>query len=138
MPRLILPTLLMLVLVATATAAPIYKWRDADGSVHYEDTQPAQGEYQVIRPATPYRGPQENGQEAAVATDGDAAGATTDNAEERARNCAQSRESLAQAEAADRMYELDDKGERRYFSAAEVRAHIAELRAAVASWCEGQ
>jgi hypothetical protein len=36
------------------------------------------------------------------------------------------------------MYELDDKGERRYFSAAEVRAHIAELRAAVASWCEGQ
>lgn len=137
MPRLIFALLIPLLLaVGNAPAAPIYKWRDASGTIHYEDTPPPKGEVQVIRAPTPYRGEAAQGsQENATAS---ADPAAQEAAAKRAAKCAESREGLAQAESAERMYELDDQGVRRYLSDDEVKAHIAELKASVASWCEGQ
>ena len=137
MRRLIPFALCTLLLAATGLAAPIYKWKDADGQVHLEDRLPPQGEVQVIRPPQPYLG--EPAADAAASTS--TASPTAEEqaaaqATERQRMCAQSRERLAQGEAAERMYELDDQGNRVYLSEDRVKAHLAELRAAVASWCE--
>lgn len=137
MRRLILLALCALLLAATGLAAPIYKWKDADGQVHLEDRLPPQGEVQVIRPPQPYLGePEAEASGAATPGSPTADEQAAARAAERQRMCAQSRERLAQGEAAERMYELDDQGNRVYLSEDRVEAHLAELRAAVASWCE--
>lgn len=128
-----------LLLTGTALAAPIYKWKDAEGQIHLEDRLPPRGEVQVIRAPQPYLG--EPAADAAAPATGASPTAEEQAAArtaERQRMCAESRERLAAGESAERMYELDDQGNRVYLSADQVRAHIAELRAAVASWCEEQ
>jgi len=138
MPRscLLLP-LAALLLAGTALAAPIYKWTDAaTGNVHYEDTRPPQGEVEVIRAPAPYRG--ETAESAQAGTPAGSTPVEDEAAAKRKVTCMETRERLAQAESAQRMYLLDEKGNRRYLDADEIKAHVAELKAAVASWCEGQ
>ncbi len=120
----VLTALFAALLAGAALAAPIYKWQDAEGRIHYEDTRPAKGDVEVIKPPTVYRG------ESASQGTGDAT------ADERTRKCAESREALAQGESAERMYTLDAQGNRTYLSAEEIDAHVAELREAVARWCD--
>ena len=38
---------LLLLVSATATAGPLYKWKDANGVTHYSQTPPAQGKFQA-------------------------------------------------------------------------------------------
>ena len=128
---------LMIALIALsshAVAAPIYKWVDSDNRVHYEDTRPPAGEVDVIKPPEIYRGETSGDATPSVTqTAGDDATART---EERQRMCAQSKERLAEGQGADRMYTLDDKGNRTYMTAEQVAAHVAKLQEAVDSWCK--
>ena len=127
MLRLTLTALFAVAVVGTTYAAPIYKWQDADGGIHYEDTHPPQGEVQVIRPAMPYRGETQ--------TDTPESLESANRASERREMCALSQKRLAEARSTDRIYEIDQKGNRRYLNADEIRAHVAELQAATDSWC---
>ncbi len=127
-----------LLLAGTSSAAPIYKWQDAEGRIHYEDTRPPEGEVKVIKPPTVYRGePAEPAQPQPAAQGGSASPgpAASADPETRARKCAESREALAQGQGAERMYTLDAQGNRTYLSTAEIEAHVAKLQQAVASWC---
>ncbi|MDX1594796.1 MAG: DUF4124 domain-containing protein [Gammaproteobacteria bacterium] len=138
MPRT-LPLALAALLLLTAggvLAAPIYKWTDADGQVHYEDLPPPQAEVEVIRAAEPYRGetpasPTATREGASAATATDAREADT----RRQQLCEQNRAALDEAQTAQRMYRLDEDGRRVYLSEAEIATHLAELRAAIASTC---
>ncbi len=129
-----IPLTIVCLLTAGATlAAPIYKWRDAEGRVHYEDTRPAQGDVQVIAPPAVYRG------EAPRPSGGTPPSVTqtgTVDADERARKCAESRERLTEGQGAERMYTLDERGNRTYLTAAQIEAHVTRLREAVDTWCK--
>lgn len=132
-PLACLFTLACLLITGSALAAPIYKWRDAEGRVHYEDTRPAQGDVKVISPPEVYRG--ESTEPASTPAPTAAQAVTQGDAGERERKCAESREALAQGEDAERMYTLDAQGNRTYLSAADIAAHVAKLREAVENWC---
>ncbi|HEY5719411.1 MAG TPA: DUF4124 domain-containing protein [Gammaproteobacteria bacterium] len=121
------PLCALLLLTATGHAAPIYKWTDKQGATHYEDQRPREGEVEVIRPPEPWRGPPQ-----------DAAGnAQSDpNQEHRARQCSDFREQLAAAEAADRLYELDAQGARRYLDEEERKLHLQKLQLSIDYWCK--
>jgi hypothetical protein len=125
MSRLLLIAAVMLGCSALQ-AAPIYKWVDADGATHYEDRLPPQGEVETIRAPETWRG---NPPDAAEKQ------AQTPQSQRRAAECAKQRDRLAQAEAASRLYELDDEGRRRYLSADEKAHHIDKVRESIAYWC---
>ena len=127
--------LLAALLAGTVLAAPIYKWQDAEGRIHYEDTRPPEGDVQVIKPPTVYRG-EPTGQTTQAGEPSDSTTGT--DVDERERNCAKSREALAQAQGAGRMYTLDEQGNRTYLGTAEIEAHIAKLQEAVDTWCGTQ
>ena len=135
MPRTSLSVLIALLVFSThVAAAPIYKWVDSDNRVHYEDTRPPAGEVDVIKPRAIYRGETED---ASTPSGTQAAsGDTTARTEERQRMCAQSKERLAEGQDADRMYTLDEKGNRTYMTAKEMAEHVAKLQEAVDSWCK--
>jgi hypothetical protein len=138
-PLSLLALCALLLVGTTSSAAPIYKWEDAEGRIHYEDTRPPEGEVKVIKPPTVYRGePAEPAQPQPAAQGGTASPAPVASAdpETRARKCAESREALAQGQGATRMYTLDAQGNRTYLSTAEIEAHVAKLQEAVASWCK--
>ncbi len=130
-----IPLTIVCLLTAGATfAAPIYKWTDAEGRVHYEDTRPAQADVQVIAPPAVYRG---EAPRPSVGTPPSAATqAGTVDADERARKCAESRERLTEGQGAERMYTLDERGNRTYLTAAQIEAHVARLQEAVDTWCK--
>jgi hypothetical protein len=49
-----LPTALLLAaMMPTAFAATAYRWTDASGVVHYEQTPPSNGQYQTVHPELP-------------------------------------------------------------------------------------
>ena len=124
----------LLVFSTHVAAAPIYKWVDSDNRVHYEDTRPPAGEVDVIKPRGIYRG--ETQDEKTASTQTATGNETEDRAAERQQMCTQSKERLAEGQGADRMYTLDDKGNRTYMTAKEIAAHVAKLQEAVDSWCK--
>jgi hypothetical protein len=138
--RLLHTCLLSLVcalVTGSVLAAPIYKWTDAEGRIHYEDTRPPEGEVKVIAPPEVYRGEPATSAapDAQPGTQAATSGTTQGEAGERERKCAESREALTQGQAAERMYTLDAQGNRTYLTAAEIEAHVAKLQEAVESWC---
>lgn len=129
-------TLACLLITGSALAAPIYKWTDAEGRIHYEDTRPPEGEVKVIVPPEVYRGePATPASTDAQPGTQAAAGTAQAGTDERERKCAESREALAQGQSAERMYTLDAQGNRTYLTAAEIEAHVAKLQEAVERWC---
>jgi len=134
MPRpLFIALITTLALSTQVTAAPIYKWVDSDNRVHYEDTRPPTGTVEVIKPRVIYLGEPSDKTAPADLQAGDEAATRI---AERQRMCTQSKERLAEAQAADRMYTLDEKGRRTYMAKDEIATHIAKLQEAVDSWCK--
>lgn len=55
---------------------------------------------------------------------------------QRAQNCEKARNYQARVEASHRLYEVDDNGNRRYYSSAEQDAALEKARTQVREWCD--
>jgi hypothetical protein len=90
-----LPFALVLLLLAPAVSAQVYKWTDSHGTVHYSETPPPQGtQYKRIttngaeQPASPAPAPAARPDTAAAGAASAGAGGLPNTPENRARLCA--------------------------------------------------
>ncbi len=133
-------------------AAGIYKWTDADGTVHYGEQPPAQGAKEVhIRPS-------------GAATESQPASRQTDHkgqrdkmiqaleGDRRARQekkqkqqeeqqklkaqCAQAKDTLRQYRDAVSLYKLDSQGNRQTMPESAKRQETQRLEAEIKKWCK--
>ena len=149
MKRLILAALVLA--VAPATLAQLYKYTDKDGKTVYSDTPPANVDSKQIRvqtaPPTPTDAPPKAAAAAAKDKDpdkgrkekSDAGKKAEDEARRKADNaerCANARENLRVAESGRRQTRLSSKGELEYLEDHEIEANKAARRADVERACK--
>lgn len=149
-------------LIAAPAGAQTYKWKDADGKIHYSDQPPPASakEEETVRPRKPSA--------AAVPATGDkAAPAATPKAKtyveqeaefkkrqveaaereaadkkkiadaaEKKQNCDQARTQLAGLQAGGRLTKTNAQGEREYMSDGEIAQQIERSKKAVSDWCK--
>ncbi len=143
-----------------ATGAQLYKWTDADGTVHYSDRQPPlDARTQETMKAS--RSP------APIVSEGSEGGADPNRAKtvadqemefrkrrveaaeqeakrqkeaqaaaEKQRNCASARNNLAALERGGRITRTDASGEQVFLSDAEIAAELPNARRVADSWCK--
>ena len=152
--RIILFTsLLTLMLVGPiALAGKVYKWVDKDGNVHYGQQPEGAGAAQEMRIKTQRSSVNEDppAEETEAKKDG------SDNKEEsvkvssqkekeeiekknaaiRKKNCSIAKKRLASINAGGRLYEGDEKGERKFWDDSTTNAKRAEAQAMVDEWCK--
>ena len=130
----------LLVLPLVAGAATVYKWTDSEGNVHFSDRpdelpQAEKVDVPVSRAGTtPPRSPAPAGDAAAEAVpqQPDAAARR----EIREKNCGIARKTLEHNENIDRMYRLDEHGERVFLTDEERDRLLQRSREDVAEWCD--
>lgn len=130
----------LLVLPLMAGAATVYKWTDAEGNVHFSDRpdelpQAEKVDVPVNRVGTTLpRAPAPSDDVAgeAVPQQADAAARR----EIRDKNCTIARRTLEHNENIDRMYRLDEQGERVFLTDAERDSLLKRSRDDVAEWCD--
>jgi len=145
-------------LAAAPVAAQTYKWKDADGKIHYSDQPPPPEikEPLSVKPRKPTApsAPTVKGEPTAKAktyteqeaefkkrqvetAEREAAEKKKANeAAERKQNCEQARSQLKGLQAGGRVAKNNDKGEREYMSDAQISQEIERLKKAEASWCK--
>lgn len=139
--------LLLAVASLGAGAAEIYRETDASGRVVYSDrpssanarkltiqsraTDPAILEAEKARLAERQAQRQESRVKAAETTE-----RNRDIQSQRAQNCEKARAYQQRVETAHRLYETDENGERRYYSAAEHDAALEKARMQIKEWCD--
>ena len=151
MKKLAIATASMLALIAAnpVFAGDIYKWTDADGSVHYGD-RPA-GEQTVVvaiasKPTDPARiqaAAQARHEsraakaeaEAAAAAEGPSKEELKAEAEERAQKCSTYKEQMQQLVVSRRLYREDESGERIYLDENETLAARERVENQVTEYC---
>jgi hypothetical protein len=133
-------------LLPSIALADVYKWRDANGRLHYSDQQPINIENQKFKPYLP------PADAPAVKTLGEKemefrkrqveAAENTAKAEkklaeekERQKNCDEARGNLKALESGIRLVRHDAKGERVFIEDSERLALIEESKKAAATWC---
>lgn len=140
--------LLLLCLCATAHAAKIYKWTDEAGNVHYSERPPA-GKAQELqvpksKPSTTST-PGERLQETnrllqAIDKErkekADKAAAAAKEKARREEQCRLAKRRAALYEMGGRIFDIDEKGERRYLSDAEIQQKLTAARKDVEKWCQ--
>ena len=140
---------LALLAAGAATAKEIYKWTDEDGNVHYEDRPSgAQAEQVAIasRPTDPARvsaqvqarrdaQAKRAEEEAAAAAEQPSPEELAAEAEERAKKCAQFRQTLQKFVVSRRLYREDENGERVYLDEQETQAARDRAESQVAEYC---
>lgn len=134
-------------LLPGAAAAEIYKWKDAQGRVHYGD-RPRQGA-QEVRPRQSSSGLGVAADEAAAQqrllqtrqeerqAEQKAKAAAAAEREKRQRNCMIARDNYESTRSAGYLYEPQLDGGRRVLSDEERRAAEAEAERAMRQWCDG-
>lgn len=130
----------LLILPLAAGAATVYKWTDAEGNVHFSDQpdslpQAEKLDVPVNRAGTTPPRPAAPSDEAA----GEAVPQQPDAAarrEIRDKNCAIARKTLEHNENIDRMYRLDEQGERVFLTDEERDSLLKRSRDDVAEWCD--
>ncbi len=134
-------------LAATASLADVYKWTDASGRVHYSDkprtvaaeklkVRSARTDYQRLeadRQAAIERAEVE-AEEAVKSAEKEARQAEVERV--RTENCERARRNLNRVNAAQRLYEVEANGERRYLSEAEIESRRQSARDDVATYCD--
>ena len=148
MNRRVAGTVLLLAFMSVfAVAAEIYRETDASGRVIYSDrptstnarklsiqskaTDPAVLEAEKARLAEREVQRQESRTKAA-----ETAERSRDIQSQRAQNCEKARAYEQRVQAAHRLYEADENGDRRYFSAAEHDAALEKARTQIKEWCD--
>jgi hypothetical protein len=133
--------LLGLLACGPVQAAALFKWTDKDGVVHFSDQPHA--ERQAERITMPRSGTPAASPPAAPDVAGDAAetGEQEDaqarhQREIRAANCEIARRTLEHNSSIDRMFRLDEYGERVFLSDEEREALLKRSRDDVAQWCD--
>lgn len=141
--------MLAIALVPLLAYGQIYSWRDADGKVQYSNVPPANiKDVRKIKSAPP---PGEGGtaspnlaeREMAFKKrqiDAAAASAKAEKdqaeAEERRKNCEQSKSYLRMLESGGRISSINEKNERVFLDDAARAAKTADARKAVSEWCQ--
>lgn len=142
--RLRSPILLLVLLAATAQAADIYRWTDAQGRVHYGDRAPASGAQKIVEPPPPSElSPDEANArlEAIRKQRRDALEARAKAKEEKAKSkdqqaklaaqCAAARQQLQSTRAAQRIRDADGH----WYTGDERVKKISELEASIREHC---
>ena len=145
-------------LAVTPVAAQTYKWKDADGKIHYSDQPPPP---EIKEPLT-VKPRKQSAPSAPTDKEAPAAKAKTyteqeaefkkrqvetaereaaekkkaDEAADRKQNCEQARSQLKGLQAGGRVAKNNTKGEREYMSDAQIAQEIERLKKAEASWCK--
>jgi outer membrane biosynthesis protein TonB len=154
----LLPALISSCLLAAApSSAETYKWKDADGKVHYSDQPPPPNvKDEVIvkppkqsAPATtdkakpPAKAKSYTEQEAdfkkrqVEAAEREAAEKKkADDAAQKKQNCEQAQAQLRSLQAGGRVTQTNANGEREYLSDAQIAQEIERSKKAVDSWCK--
>lgn len=135
---IVLSALLAVPLVAGA--ATVYKWTDSEGNAHFSDRpdglpQTEKVEVPVSGPGTtPPRppAPVDDAAAEAVPQQPDAAARR----EIREKNCGIARKTLEHNENIDRMYRLDEQGERIFLTDEERESVLKRSHDDVAEWCD--
>lgn len=132
-----------------SSQAEVFKWKDADGNLHYSDQRPISGgEHKLHSAPSPVAAPppaaksvaekemefrkrQLEAEENRVKQEKLAA-----EAKDRERNCNQARGSLKNLESGVRLVKVGSNGEPVYIEDNERPAMIEDAKKAVASWCQ--
>ncbi len=131
--------------VTPASGGGVYKWKDAEGRLHYSDLQPTNGDGQKMKasiaaPAAAaksinekemeFRKRQLEAQEKAAKSDKQLA-----EAKDRGKNCDDARGNLRSLESGVRLVKYDAKGEQVAMQDNERPGLIEESKKAIATWC---
>ena len=136
--------LFIIVLVPGLAGAEIYRWTDAQGRVHFGEKPGGSGAQQVqVKPQVVERDEATRQREQRTRQYFDArrdeqnqANARAAQARaERAQECSRLRDSLAQIQHGGRYYRSDEKGERTYYSDAQMEATRSRLSSRIAERC---
>lgn len=137
-----------ILVVTSASRADVYKWKDAQGRLHYSDQQPVNIDNQRMKSSTgapvtqpavksigekevEFRKRQLEADEKAAKSDKELA-----EAKDREKNCNNARGNLKSLEGGIRLVKYNVKGEQVYVEDSERPALIEESKKAVASWCQ--
>ncbi|MGQ0657991.1 MAG: DUF4124 domain-containing protein [Chromatiales bacterium] len=135
-------------LVITATAAPVYKWVDENGKVHYGDRPGSSDSTEIkFKDNLPAQGPTTGEREEKTkklldqyaderAEQQEQEARRKEEQAQRKQNCAKAKETLDQYLHASYLYEEDKDGERRPLSKEERARAEAEAQKAVDHWCK--
>lgn len=159
MPRL-LSLIILSLLSGVAFAAGVYKWVDADGTVHYTDQPPPGATKEQILSNTGVQpggsadsgadnaAPKSTGPKTYFEKDAEFRKRQVEAAEkqakeekalaedkERKQNCERARSSLEALQSGQRIAKYDGKGDRAYLDDNERVQEIASTQKAVDSWC---
>ena len=144
-----LVAVLALMLAGSAASADVYKWTDPNGNVHYGDRPPASGEHTDSISLSPAPGVDADYGERSLKRrrlleafeaeraerhrlENEAALAKRD----RARQCEQARQMLADIERANMLYTTDEDGKRVYMSDDERHRAARDITAWVQAHCD--
>ncbi|HET9679431.1 MAG TPA: DUF4124 domain-containing protein [Gammaproteobacteria bacterium] len=144
----LLPLLLLTVFLPLTVSAAVYSWVDDKGQIHYSDTPPPD----VQAKATQFESEstdneQSNTQQATrekrieqiekiQAVEAEIAAKKAEKAARNAKLCAAAREWQTKIQRNRRLYDTNEKGEREYYTSAEIDAARAEAAADVEKYCE--
>ena len=151
MKKLLLLIAIFLLCTTTASiAGKIYKWTDSEGNIHYGERPPGGQAKQIKVP----KGPSGGSAPASTPTNQqdatkklldafdkerkDKADATAKASKDKAirdQNCTAARKRVASLSIGGRIYDITEKGERRYLEAEEIKKNLAEARKVVEKWC---
>jgi len=137
----------LLLLVAGAASAEVYRWVDEQGQVHFEDrsqSQSATGARSYAPPASAADNPQQrmdktrkllNAYQAERQQAREQKQQRQQEQAKRTRQCAIARDRLRQYQQYGAVYRLDEAGKRVYLSEQERAALIQRSRDDIARWC---
>lgn len=147
----IVTSALMLALASpSAFSAKVYKWVDKDGNVHYgaqkPNTSAQEMRIKVNEPApeeeptateSKAKGKSESKEEKVkVSSEEEAREVEKKNEAIRKKNCNIAKKRLASINAGGRLYEVNEKGERKFWDDATKAGKRAQAEAQVAEWCK--
>lgn len=152
--RIILFTSLLtfMLIGPVAVAAKVYKWVDKEGNVHYGAQKPeGSGGAQEMRikvkePAfeEPVQadtkakkgGSESKEEKVKVSSQKEKEEIEKKNAEIRKKNCSIAKKRMASINAGGRLYEVDEKGERKFWDDTTKKAKQAEAQSMINEWCK--
>ena len=144
--------LVMALMLNTVDAAPVYKWVDEDGQVHYgsrpkhEDAKEIEIKNRYIdsgnvSPPASARERADNQKRFINAMDAENKSISDDKRKKKEQEeqnivrCNASRDQLKRAEAASALYDLDEKGNRILLNKKQYELAMQQARARVEKWC---
>lgn len=144
----LLPSFLLMVFLPLAVNAAVYSWVDDKGQVHYSDTPPPEVQAKATDiessatdsgQADAQQAARENRIEQIEETQAVEEEIAAINAKKAARNaelCKKAREWQTNVTNNHRLYRVNDKGEREYYTSAEIDTARTKAAADVARYCE--